>query len=247
MFTAIIKNLFSKIGLDIRRADRSFFTLDKDFKEIYDFCRPYTMTSLERMYALYKACEYIAQANVFGDLVECGVWKGGSAMLAALTLKRMGRTDIKIRLYDTYEGMTEPAEVDISAKGERAQVFFSKTKTYGGSNWCHSSLDEVRRNLSSTGYPQENIIFVKGKVQDTLPANASACICLLRLDTDWYESTYHEMKYLYPLLSPRGVLVLDDYGYWQGAKKAVDQYLSESQNHILLNKIDFSGRIGIKC
>lgn len=243
----IIKGAFDKLGLDIRKADQSFFTLDKDFKGIYEFCRPFTMTSLERMYALYKATEYVAKAKIAGDAVECGVWKGGSAMLAAMTLQKFGCTDKKIYLYDTYEGMTQPSESDVNTKGEKASVFFDKTKKGETSDWCFSPMEEVKKNMLSTGYPAGNLVFVKGKVQDTIPASVPSQISLLRLDTDWYDSTYHEMKHLYPLLVKGGVLALDDYGYWQGARMAVDKYFEETGCPILLNKVDFSGRIGVKC
>lgn len=247
MLKKIVKNVFDKFNIDIRRMDNSFFTLDPDFKRIYEFCRPFTMTSLERMYALYKATEYIAKAKIDGDIVECGVWKGGSAMLVAMTLLRFNCTNKKIYLYDTYEGMTKPSEVDVSIKGEKAEKFFDKVKNGAGSDWCCSALEDVKKNMISTGYPENNFIFVRGKVQDTIPGNMPKSICLLRLDTDWYDSTYHEMEFLYPLLVKGGVLILDDYGYWQGARMAVDKYLQESGNDILLNKIDFSGRIGVKC
>ena len=69
-------------------------------------------------------------------------------------------------------------------------------------------------------------------------------IALLRLDTDWYKSTQHELIHLYPLLVGSGVLIIDDYGHWQGAKKAVDEYFSDKK--ILLNRIDYTGRISIK-
>lgn len=243
----IIKKFFKKIGLEIRKSDKTFFTLDDSFKEIFEYCRPFTMTSLERMYGLYKATEYIAKSSISGDMVECGVWKGGSAMLVAMTLSKFGCTDKKIYLYDTYEGMTQPSELDVDTKGEKAETFFSKTKKGEGSDWCCSSLEEVRKNMLSTGYPENNLIFVKGKVQDTIPNKMPSSVAVLRLDTDWYDSTYHEIKHLYPLLAKGGVLVLDDYGFWQGARMAVDKYLQESGNNILLNKIDFSGRVGVKC
>ena len=81
------------------------------------------------------------------------------------------------------------------------------------------------------------INFVRGKVEDTIPKNMPEKIALLRLDTDWYESTYHELKYLFPLLSKNGVLIIDDYGHWKGAKKAVDQYFGENNIQIFLKKI----------
>jgi len=109
-----------------------------------------------------------------------------------------------------------------------------------------ASLSEVKKNMFSTGYPQENLVFIKGKVEDTVPTRVPPQIALLRLDTDWYESTKHELNYLYPLLVKQGVLIIDDYGYWAGSKKAVDEYISQNNVPILLNRIDHTGRIGVK-
>jgi O-methyltransferase len=100
--------------------------------------------------------------------------------------------------------------------------------------------------MLSTGYPEENLIFVKGKVENTIPGVTPDRICLLRLDTDWYESTYHELNYLFPRLSVNGVIIIDDYGHWQGAREAVDKYFQAKNVKILLNRIDYSGRVGIK-
>jgi len=108
---------------------------------------------------------------------------------------------------------------------------------------CYSPLEEVKRNMEATGYPPAQISYIKGKVEDTLPAEAPAQIAVLRLDTDWYESTRHELVHLYPRLSPGGVLIIDDYGYWTGARKAVDEYFRDS---LFLGRIDDTGRIAIK-
>jgi hypothetical protein len=104
----------------------------------------------------------------------------------------------------------------------------------------------VKNNLYSTGYPRENIIFIKGKVEETIPAVIPDKIAILRLDTDWYESTYHELLHLFPRLSVHGVLILDDYGCLKGAKRATDTYFNEHGVKVLLNRIDYSGRIAIK-
>ena len=99
--------------------------------------------------------------------------------------------------------------------------------------------------MKSTGYPVGNIRLLKGKVEDTIPGTMPAKIALLRLDTDWYESTKHELTYLFPLLEKSGVLIIDDYGAWQGARKAVDEYLKDNGT-VYLNRIDFTGRLLIK-
>jgi O-methyltransferase len=91
-----------------------------------------------------------------------------------------------------------------------------------------------------------HVRLVKGKVEDTVPKNAPEKIALLRLDTDWYESTRRELVHLFPRLVPGGVLIIDDYGHWQGARKAVDEYIAGNQVKILLNRVDYTGRIGVK-
>jgi hypothetical protein len=85
-----------------------------------------------------------------------------------------------------------------------------------------------------------------GKVEDTIPADIPEKIALLRLDTDWYESTKHELIHLFPRLQKGGVLIIDDYGFWKGARKAVDEYFAENNIQILLNRIDDTGRMAIK-
>lgn len=219
-----------------------------DMWQIYEECKPYTMTSAERMYALYKAVNYIIDNNIPGDFVECGVWKGGSSMLIAKTLKSRGITDRTIWLYDTFEGMSTPTEKDMDYTGQKAETLLkNSSKDNAESVWCYSSLDEVEKNILSTGYPSQNIKLVKGKVEETIPEFIpESNIALLRLDTDWYESTKHEMIHLYPKLKQSGVLIIDDYGHWVGAKKAIDEYISEYNIPILLNVIDYTGRIAVK-
>jgi hypothetical protein len=204
------------------------------------------MTSPERIASLCQAVDYITNCNISGDFVECGVWKGGSVMATALTLLRQGSSERKIYLFDTFEGMSPPQEVDRAAQSGRsaAEMMANSRRTEGV--WAYSPLEEVRKNISALGYPTDRIIFVKGRVEQTLPEYAPKEIALLRLDTDWYESTLHELKYLYPLLRSRGVLIIDDYGHWEGARKATDEYISSNNLPLLLNRIDYTGRIAIK-
>jgi hypothetical protein len=201
------------------------------------------------MYALRKATEYVVKTGLLGDFVECGVWKGGSAMVIALTLLEMGESNRRIFLYDTFEGMSKPTNADylISDKTAHAEYEWLKKSRQDHSEWAFSPINEVKVNLFSTGYPEDNLVFIKGKVEDTIPKTMPSKIALLRLDTDWYESTKHELIHLYPLLVQNGVLILDDYGHWAGAKKAVDEYLTAKRVSILLNRVDKDGRIGVKC
>jgi len=221
---------------------------DNEFKELYSFCSSYTVTSVERMYALYNAIKYLVENNINGDFVECGVWRGGSAMLVAKYLEIKKVDNRKIYLYDTFEGMSKPNEKDIDVKGNKAMSSFSKLSTgEDSSNWCDVNIEEVEKNMYSTGFAKDNIFLVKGKVEDTIPATIPENkISLLRLDTDWYESTKHELLHLYPMLIKNGVLIIDDFGHWEGAKKAVIEYFKETNQTILLNRIDYTGRMGIK-
>src|SRR4030095_6572172 len=166
--------------------------LDVDFRKIRAAVAPNTMTTIENMYYVYKATQYIINNNIPGDFVECGVWKGGNLMLVAMTLMKMNNTERKIYLYDTFEGMSEPTDKDIDFKKEGADSIWEKNQKSDHNEWCYSSLDEVKQNLYSTGYPKDKLIFVKGKVEDTIPGTIPDIIALLRLDTDWFESTYHD-------------------------------------------------------
>lgn len=207
---------------------------------------PYTMTSAEKIYALVHAIEYIAKAPIPGAVVECGVWKGGSMMAAARTLCRLGDTARPLYLFDTFEGMPAPDDIDRSYRGESAASLLRSEDPDTSWVWAKGPLDTVRQAMAQTLYPAGMISYVKGKVEETIPGAAPETIALLRLDTDWYGSTYHELVHLYPRLSPGGILLIDDYGHWEGARRAVDQYLSERDIPLLLHRIDYSGRIGIK-
>jgi hypothetical protein len=222
--------------------------LEQDFFPLYERCRSYTMTSWERLYSLHMAVRYIVRGNVPGDFVECGVWRAGSMMMVALTLLTLGCTNRRLLLFDTFEGLPKPDEaLDVDIWGNRGiDGWRPHKKTDQSSDWAYASLEEVRANLESTGYSMNRVSFVKGMVEDTLPAQAPEAIALLRLDTDWYSSTRHELEHLYPRLSRNGVLILDDYGHFQGARKATDEYLKTLDKPPLLIRVDYAGRIAIK-
>jgi O-methyltransferase len=216
--------------------------------EIIRGVKPFTMTSPERIYGLINAVRYLTTNKIPGDFVECGVWKGGSMMAVAKTLLALNSTDRELHLFDTYAGMTAPSAKDGTrfANETPGQTFVQSQNPDGTCQWCYSSLEETRRNMLSVGYPEKKIHFVKGPVEETIPANAPAQIALLRLDTDFYESSKHEMVHLFPRLVSGGVLLLDDYGHWEGQRTAVDEYLAEQKVRLLLNRLDYTGRVGIK-
>ncbi|MBI4237574.1 MAG: class I SAM-dependent methyltransferase [Deltaproteobacteria bacterium] len=236
---------------DFERIRRQKFHLpdqaleDAAFQEVLSHCRPFTLTSEDRMYALHTAVRYIIRAHIVGDMVECGVWKGGSCMNIALTSLQQGAKDRTIYLFDTYEGMTPPEKTDVDLLGRPASQLLT-SPTEAEPTKCLASLAEVQKNMCSTGYPPEKIQCVKGPVERTLPAYAPQHIALLRLDTDWYASTKHELEQLYPRLAAGGVLIIDDYGHWRGAQKATDDFFAHCRPAVFMQRIDYSGRLIIK-
>lgn len=221
--------------------------MDAAFAEIYERCRLFSMTSRERLYAVYKAVEYVQAARIEGAFVECGVWRGGSMMVAAEALRLFGGPSRDVHLFDTYEGLPQPDEADADIWGNDSRGWWAEKKTSErSSDWARSHIDEVRANMASTGYPPERIRYVKGMVEDTLPAEAPDRIAFLRLDTDWYSSTRHEMEHLFPRLVPNGIIIIDDYGHFRGARKAVDEYLAAHRIPLMLTRIDYTGRIAVK-
>jgi len=215
--------------------------LDADARRIITAVRSFTMTSVERLISLVDAVRHIVKAGLPGDIVECGVWRGGSSMAAALTLLDCGQTHRTLYLYDTFEGMSSPTADDCDFNGTSAAAQL-KHIPRGQGIWCEASEADVRRNMESTGYPADRIRYVRGPVEETIPSVIPHEIAILRLDTDWYESTRHELVHLFPRLVRGGILIIDDYGHWQGARKAVDEFLVRHP-HLFLQRIDYTGRL----
>lgn len=245
-----IRPAVRSLGIDIvpyRKGKELISDCDDTILDIWEAVSPFTMTSPQRVAALVQAVRYVHSNNIPGDLVECGVWRGGSAMAMALTLISLDVKDRQIYLFDTFEGMSEPTAEDVSHRGLSAMQEFEASGGVGDiSTWCLGTLEEVKANLARTGYPEKNINYIKGKIEETVPRTMPSQIALLRLDTDWYESTRHELEHMFPVLSPDGVLIVDDYGDWKGARKAVDEYIAKERPRMLLNRIDFTGRLAVK-
>lgn len=246
----LIKSTIRAGIINGRGSIRSAFPLDFDENEaeLIASVAGITMTSHERLVMLIRSLDYIVQNRIEGDIVECGVWRGGSMALAARRLIQLGASNRKLYLFDTFEGMPPPTDFDRSAADHtKAAVQLQHADKFQGDNvWCYSTLEEVRENIDKAGYPPENIIYIKGKVEETLPEKSIENIALLRLDTDWYESTKHELETLFDKLVPGGIMIIDDYGHWSGAKKAVDEFFAERKMIPFLNRIDYTGRLFIK-
>ena len=221
---------------------------EPEFLRVRALCSPFTLTSTERMYALWLATRHVVAHHVPGAIVECGVWRGGSSMLAAATLRECGESDRDVWLFDTFEGMTNPGHYDVElSTGMHALGHDAIARKRADSVvFAYAALDEVQVNMQKVRYPAQKIHYVQGRVEETIPSQAPEAIALLRLDTDWYESTRHELEYLWERLQPNGVLIVDDYGHWAGARKAVDEFFAGRADAPLLCRIDYTGRIAVK-
>ena len=224
---------------------------DAAFAPIWDQCSPFTMTSFARGLALFRAVRYIVQAKIEGDIVECGVWRGGSSMIAMATLLYLNAAHRRIVMLDTFEGMTEPGKRDVDFTGADARGLLDVQKGQADGVLCYASLEEVQRNVESVGYPTDLIHYIVGDIRRTaLKLSDRRDIALLRLDTDFYDGTKVELETFYPRLRDNGVLIVDDYGHWQGAREAVDQYFDTlRQNGVhapMLTVIDYTGRLAVK-
>lgn len=230
-------------GYDVVRQRKTDVPADlpEQDQRILQQIRGYTQTSPERVHALLEAVRYVQRAQIPGAIVECGVWRGGSMMAAALAILDSGAPLRDLYLFDTFSGMSEPTRADVDYKGRTAAQYLERNPDLNA-----VEIDEVERNLASTGYAAGRVHFVKGKVEDTLPESAPPEIALLRLDTDWYESTRHELVHLFPRVVKHGVVIIDDYGHFEGCRRAVDEYLTSLDAPVLLNRIDYTGRILVK-
>ena len=193
--------------------------------EIVAFVKPYTAISNERIFNVLSLVERVVRENIPGDLAEVGVWRGGAVMAMALKCKQLG-VNRPIHLYDTFTGMTEPTDVDVDLSNQHAKNVFYAVK-------CEAGIAEVVRNLSQVDY--SNFVYHVGDITKADPRSFPT-FALLRLDTDWYESTKFELIHMEPRVSPNGFVIVDDYGHWMGARKAVEEYRPHN-----LQVIDYTG------
>ncbi len=184
-------------------------------KRIIERTSPYTKTPSVRVVALCHSVDYVVEHGIPGAIVECGLWRGGSLMAAALQLAELGVTDRRLYGFDTFAGMTSPTVEDGEFQMKRWRKEGVPREQRPENLAPGTSLEGVRDLLGRTAYPEKQIHLVKGPVEETLPGNAPPQISVLRLDTDFYNSTLHELIHLYPRLSPGGILIVDDYGAWR--------------------------------
>lgn len=212
----------------------------------YIYKNEFSMASIPRLINTLLSCKYAVENDIPGDFVECGVWRGGNGILAKMVFEQM-KSKKKVWMFDTFTGMTKPSQFDTFNKSNKhAEKKFLRTYKGSHSEWCYASLEDVMQNCKVSSIDLLEMKFIKGDVSETLTdaRNLPKEISVLRLDTDFYESTKIELQVMYPILSQAGVLIIDDYGYWQGSKKAVDEYFINKKP--LLNVVDFAGRSCLK-
>lgn len=251
MLKTAIKRFFHFLGLNITKKstseDQSYpvEASDSEIKLIENASR-YSMTGRLRMWALLNAVKHVTSKDLQGDFVECGVWRGGNLILMAQALEGIGKSR-KIWGFDTFSGMSDPSIYDTYPDGTHVDLELRQTKKDENVGNIHAfaSYDLVITNLRNNSV-RENIELVKGPVEETLFSrdNLPDLISILRLDTDWYESTKVELEILYPKLVKGGVLIIDDYGHFSGARKAVDEYFGEDKPW--MHYVDYTCRLLIK-
>jgi O-methyltransferase len=240
MIKRIIKSIVNLTGyVLVKNIDNELENASDFDKDIIKKFSKYTMTSNVKIFTLIKAIKYVNKFKINGDFVECGVYTGGNIMIMKKLIKKGIKR--KIFAYDTFEGMVTPTSYDVKIDGTIAKKKYLKTDS-----WVRCSLNKVKENFKEMRLNLKNVKFVKGKVENTLKIkkNLPKKISILRLDTDFYESTKIELKILFPLLVKGGVLIIDDYGSWLGSKKATDEYFERKKN--FLYYIDHSARMIIK-
>jgi len=234
-------------------------------KNIFYFIFENKLTSVspQRLSATILAAKYVIDNEIEGDFVECGVWRGGNSLAAKMVFEAYGSSK-QVYLFDTFTGMAPPTDADLNHRGEPAKGFWKGGRDLPeGANpniawryknnklqpWAYASLSDVMHVFHGTIKNNKQVHFQKGRVEETLQDknNLPKAISALRLDTDFYESTKVEMEILYPMLSLGGVLMIDDYGHWQGAKKAVDEFFKNPNNKRPFFQVtDYTQRTAIK-
>tara|TARA_B100000242_G_scaffold289171_1_gene258556 strand:+ start:308 stop:1081 length:774 start_codon:yes stop_codon:yes gene_type:complete len=249
-----IKNFLNKYNFKIehanswyKRNEHRIAEISSDELKILKDISNYSMSTPANHWAIIQSMKHIKENKIKGDLVECGVWRGGNLILFKKMIKKLN-LEKKIFAFDTFEGMPEPSKNDYDLKNINAEKIYENYKKKD-LKWCFSDINEVKKNINKFFKNEiECFNFIKGKVEETLKneENLPENISLLRLDTDFYESTKKELEILYPRLNYGGVLIIDDYGHWKGSRKAVDEYFNLEKDFLWFHRIDYASRLFIK-
>jgi O-methyltransferase len=197
-------------------------------RQIRVIVEPYTLVGPMRIRNLYNLARRIEHERVPGDVVECGVYNGGTAAVLGhfATRSDLGRN---LWLFDSFAGMPEITPED----GDQAQVYVGQLV---------ADPSKVTKVLSLVGADMRRTRLVKGWFQDTFPGAQISQIALLNIDADWYSSVKLCLETFYDRVSPGGYISFDDYGYWPGCRRAVDEFFQNRGLSYQLHEVDDSGR-----
>ena len=196
--------------------------LDRRERELLKLVQPYTMVDPIRLATLHLLARQVCEKGITGDIVECGVCNGGSAAIMAAAVAKC--TNHRLWLYDTFEGIPQAQQQD----GELAQKY---TGHFVG------SVQNVKEALIKVGYPKNQVVLRKGLFLDTFKEELPDKVALLHLDGDWYDSVLSALETFYPLVCDGGFIVLDDFGYWEGARKAFYDFCRTTGIQPLLERV----------
>lgn len=199
-----------------------------------------TMTSTQNLAFTSWACRQIATRGVDGDFVEVGTWRGGHGIIAHHTFESC-QSKRHIVLADTFDGMLGESDLDRNLRtGLTAAEWMDDFNR--GKKWNPTNQMQVARNLRETGVPDDRFTLLGGDIRKMKIEQFPSKIAILRVDVDWYQPTRSCLELLAPLVSPGGIIIVDDYGSWAGAKQAVDEYLEGSAKISGMFPIDASAR-----
>lgn len=266
-----IRKFFNAVGFDLvrRRPPREAnlnideqlgYELEGEATECIHIVKNNTMLSKRRLVTLYQQVAYCEVYEIPGSFVECGVWKGGAMGVMALGNLRQGKQRRHLHLFDAFQEICEP---DAAVDGERAlrevreftgrdghdkgtlQALSGIYDSFGGPG----TLEENQRLLEGTiGYPKEFVHYHVGWFQNTIPADHHdiGSIAILRLDGDWYASTKICLEFLFDKVIKGGIVIIDDYGTYEGCRRAVDEFIKLKQIQAYLVPIDHDCRFFVK-
>jgi hypothetical protein len=257
MFNTFLKTIADRLGFEVRRKPAVPYEYQRQAAAAIAVVAPYTMLPWERLVTLYQKVAFCEQASVVGDLVECGVWKGGAVALMALANLVEGRQRRHIHLFDSFQEICAP---DSAVDGAQA---VREAQRHGSD--CNGQLRPVtgiydsvggpgtlagnRRLLEEiVGYDSRFLHYHAGWFQETMPRETAQIgpVAILRLDGDWYASTKICLEHLYDKVVSGGFVIIDDYGAYEGCRRAVDEFLADRGIKAFLHSDDRVCRYWIK-
>ena len=189
---------------------------------------PFTMVARKRLEFLYDSAETIDQERIPGNIVQCGVCNGGSAAVAGHRVRERHLFDRKLFLFDSFKGLPPASEAD----GVRAQSFTGQ---------CSGNQQSVELALRIANIDRSHVEIFPGWFAETFPHARTGQIALLVIDADWYDSVKLVLHTFYDAVAPGGIIYIDDYGYWEGCRKATDEFFAERHIEVPLLAIDDTG------